>query len=115
VKKKQTINHPLLKKTWLYDTIMEAIEPDLTTENFKKLGKKYKGESREDKAARGRRYDEAFRMFDEILAGINDHFMSDVREKKSLVREKLQREEEEERSQEIESIEQEFGTLDPSL
>lgn len=59
--------HPYLSPEWLYDTLMEQIDPDLTLENIKMLDEKYKGETAEQKEQRNLRYQASFEIYDECL------------------------------------------------
>lgn len=44
----------------VYDSIMQEIEPELTTENLDTLDEKYEGETKEESKARAERYKQAF-------------------------------------------------------
>ncbi len=52
----------------LYDTIMGAIEPELTSDGMKMLDAKYKGETREQLSSRQARYDIAFAQYNKAYA-----------------------------------------------
>lgn len=53
----------------LYDTIMGAIEPELTTAGMQTLDAKYKGETKEQLVSRQARYDIAFAQYNKAYAG----------------------------------------------
>lgn len=59
--------HPYLSPEWLYDTLMEKIDPDLTLANIGKLDEKYNGETPEQKKERELRYVASFAIYDECL------------------------------------------------
>jgi hypothetical protein len=48
----------------VYDTIMNAIEPDLTTSKLPLLKEKYKDETQKEASNRAARYDRAFKEYD---------------------------------------------------
>ena len=50
----------------IYDSIMGQIEPELVSSSIPLLRKKYANESQEDKAARRKRYNDAFAKYDEM-------------------------------------------------
>ena len=52
---------------WLYDRLMLAIEPELTTAQMPYLDEKYRGESDTDRTARMQRYSAAFATFGTML------------------------------------------------
>ena len=58
----------------LYDALMGHIEPELVTDASKLLDEKYKDETPEHHAARMKRYEAAYKKFDEEFSG----FMADV-------------------------------------
>ena len=58
----------LLTGQEIFDSIMGAIEPDLTSENAKKLNEKYAGEGRGEQKTRMLRYQKAFVEYDERYA-----------------------------------------------
>lgn len=57
----------VLSPQWIYDVLMEVIEPDLTSANIKTADEKYAGETEDDKVARYERYQLAFDILDECL------------------------------------------------
>jgi len=60
-----TLTLPKLPKAEeLYNSIMEAIEPELTTSQIPVLKQKYVKETATEKAARLKRYDQAFAAYD---------------------------------------------------
>jgi hypothetical protein len=62
-------NRPVLPTAQeLYDTLMEAIEPDLCTNNLIDLEEKYIGETPELRDARMARYAEAYKKYDAAYA-----------------------------------------------
>ncbi|MFH0851969.1 MAG: hypothetical protein V1876_04445 [Candidatus Peregrinibacteria bacterium] len=52
----------------IFDSIMVEIEPELTTAGSKGLDEKYKGETPEQKKARGERYAKAFEEYEKHYA-----------------------------------------------
>lgn len=74
----------------LYNTIMADIEPDLLLENLANLNAKYEGESEATKAARLKRYEEAYAKFDIEF----QKFMNDVDEQVRFTRRAALREKE---------------------
>jgi hypothetical protein len=52
--------------SFLYDALMEQIEPELTTERIAKLDEMYVGETEEEKKERGEYYKECFGLFSEM-------------------------------------------------
>lgn len=48
----------------LYDSLMSAIEPELTTSQLPLLDQKYKDETPEEADARAKRYDKAYEEYD---------------------------------------------------
>ena len=60
----------------LYNTLMAEIEPDLLLNSIGTLDAKYAGESPEEHTARMKRYEAAYKKFDESF----DKFMSEVHE-----------------------------------
>ncbi len=56
---------------WLYDSLMEQIEPELMSATIETLEKKYANETEKEKEARALRYEEAFKLYDECLAELD--------------------------------------------
>jgi len=63
---------------WLYDELMQHIEPDLLTDQIAHADEKYAGESDEDRAARYERYTIAFMAFEDALVGFEERLRDDV-------------------------------------
>ncbi|MDO8649195.1 MAG: hypothetical protein Q7R81_05435 [Candidatus Peregrinibacteria bacterium] len=93
----------------LYDVLMAEIEPDLLLENIPTLDAKYAGETPEDKEARNKRYEVAYKKFDEECA----KFMIEVDDEvKASKRTALKQKEESAKTQEsaaITTLEQAFS------
>ncbi|MBI1812702.1 hypothetical protein HYR82_02890 [Candidatus Peregrinibacteria bacterium] len=86
----------------LYDVLMAEIEPDLLLANIPTLDAKYAGESAEDHAARMKRYEAAYKAFDEEFAA----FMADVNDQvRTSRRDSLKTNEEKDRTQEATALE----------
>lgn len=63
----------------LYDKIMSTIEPDLTSENIKKLDAQYASETRKEKKARMQRYKKAFMRYLDAYEAYQAKQTSDIR------------------------------------
>jgi len=50
--------------TEVYDALMQTIEPELVTANIKHLDHNHKNESKEQRAARYKRYEKAYAQYD---------------------------------------------------
>lgn len=59
-----------LSAEWVYDTLMQEIEPDLTTGSIRTLDTKYAGESPEEREIRMERYTLAFEVFEQALVEV---------------------------------------------
>lgn len=94
--------------TWLYDFIMETIEPDLTSENVEILEEKYTYEEDFEREARLERYEKAFAEFDMNLQQINDQLALEAREEKKSIRKKVVEKEQSQREEEAEQAEHLF-------
>lgn len=68
----------VLTPEWYYNTLMEEIEPELTTYNFPTIEKRYEDESIDDQAERLKRYELAFQLFDECLDELELDFSFDA-------------------------------------
>lgn len=66
----QPSSSAVLSPQWVYDTLMESIEPELMSDSIGKLDEKYEGEDEGDRAARMGRYHLAFMILDECLDDI---------------------------------------------
>ena len=85
----------------LYNLLMVDIEPDLLLENIPGLDAKYAGETPEQHDARLKRYEVAYKKFDEEFS----KFMVDVDQKvRSTKRESLHNKEQEARKDEENTI-----------
>ncbi len=62
----------------LYNILMGAIEPDLTTEMIPVLDEMYFGETQEENAARMKRYAQAIELFRARAAEFADNFKSAI-------------------------------------
>lgn len=56
-----------LTPQWVYDALMEIIEPDLMTKNLPNLETMVDGETAQEKTERFKSYTEAFKLLDECL------------------------------------------------
>ncbi|MFH0851160.1 MAG: hypothetical protein V1876_00220 [Candidatus Peregrinibacteria bacterium] len=63
---------------WLYDEIMQWIEPDLCSGSIAQLDDLYPGETAEDRAARYERYTIAFMAFEDALLNYQERVQDDV-------------------------------------
>jgi len=101
-----------MKDGWLYDAIMEVIEPELTEQSIGTLDGTYRSESKDAHVKRMARYDRAFAAFDDVLtslgAGMIEKTRAQGRSKKAAVR----KQEEKERGATLSKLEQD---LDSSL
>ncbi len=57
---------------WLYDEIMQHIEPDLLSDRIDALEERYKGETKEQRADRLSKYMLAFKIFTESLQEVSE-------------------------------------------
>lgn len=73
-----TQTHTPLSAAWLYDELMQHIEPDLLSSNVSSLDAVHAGESAEERAERLNRYVVAFRIFGECLEELSDVSHDDV-------------------------------------
>lgn len=74
-----------LSAQWVYDTLMEEIEPDLMTANILKLDETYAGETEAEKMDRMDRYEVAFTILDECLEDLGyDMEINAIRIKKDM-------------------------------
>lgn len=74
-----------LSPQWIYDVLMQEIEPDLTSANIKTLDERYAGESAGDKQARYERYEYAFILLDECLEDLKVDMHFDALELKQAM------------------------------
>lgn len=65
-----------LSPQWIYDTLMEQIEPDLTSANIQRADELYPEETPDEKTARYERYELAFILLNECLEdlAVDAHF-----------------------------------------
>lgn len=68
----QTQTQPAPQLEWLYDAIMRLVEPELLSANIPLLDEQYQDETAEQHEARMKRYEDAFRRFNEILTNFGD-------------------------------------------
>ena len=97
---------------WLYDFIMQTIEPDLLSSTIGTLDEKYAGESATDRNARLFRYKKAFEDFDDLLNLIQDGLTEKAQHQKKQARKKVLDTESVEKSGRVEAMEQEIETFD---
>ena len=69
---------PVLTAASLYDSLMEGIEPDLTTKNIGKLDALYAGETAEEKMLRLEQYEFAFAVFEQAMSATAGLLQADV-------------------------------------
>ncbi len=62
----------------LFDSIMEHIEPELTSQGVKKLAETYKNETPADQATRKQRYELAFERYEQAYQGYLDTLQAQV-------------------------------------
>lgn len=70
----------------IYDAIMAEIQPELTSAIYPTLAEKYKDETEDDRAARMKRYEEAFAEYDKRYAVFLQKVNTDVHEMKKSAR-----------------------------
>lgn len=63
---------------WLYDELMQYIEPELVSTTIGTLDELYKGESPAERKARMEQYAAAFFIFDECLKDLEESLWDDV-------------------------------------
>lgn len=68
------VQSEVMSPLWVYDTLMETIEPDLMSTNIQTLDEKYAHETPEKRTKRMERYVASFEIFDECLADLADEF-----------------------------------------
>ena len=82
----------------VYDALMGRIAPELVTAEIPKLQEMYKGETSQQRKARGERYKEAYTQYESILAqltaGISNHARVQRREALSSAETDSRKEEE---------------------
>lgn len=93
---------------WLYDEIMQHIEPDLLSKNLPFLDDKYKGETEAEHADRMASYDTSFEIFDRAFEGFQSEFIGEVKTVKKEVRNKAQAQAKAEDEQVLKTIEKDF-------
>lgn len=79
---------------WLYDRIMLAIEPELTTAQMQHLDELYADETSEEYEDRMQRYAKAFQIFQTLLADFGDYLFEQSRAVTNERRRKRAKEEE---------------------
>jgi len=97
---------------WLYDFLMEGIEPDLLLEE-KELSARYADESPIDHDARMERYEKAFAEFDRVLGMVSAAMVREAQAEKSARRKKLSLREKAERTSESKSAEESLDSFNP--
>jgi hypothetical protein len=70
IQRRDTPQPDYLSPEWVFDALMEHINPDLTIANRSKLQDRYPGESDEDRKARFEQYELAFLVLNECLADL---------------------------------------------
>ncbi len=63
---------------WLYDEIMQHIEPELMTDQIGKLEERYKDESPEEREDRLQRYTVSFIIFQDALQSFEERMRDDM-------------------------------------
>ena len=86
----------------LYDMIMREIEPDLLSYNIPKLDEYYKDETEEQHKERMKRYDVAYKQFEEKLQEFMNNVQDEVRGTK---RDSLLAKEQEDKEHDMEVLE----------
>lgn len=98
-----------LTTDWLFDAIMGAIEPALVTKNaHEKTFAKNDGESPQEYSERLRSYEDAFTVLEDMLNRIERSYITKAHRKKEEMQQTMRKEEEKERTKELENIEQLF-------
>lgn len=95
---------------WIYDALMEQIEPDLMTTNVRTLDERYAGESPDDKAARYERYQLALMVMDECLEDLMMDMHFDVLELKHALTQMAKQENREEERDAIADVERQLDS-----
>lgn len=103
---------PALSPQWLYDTLMEVIESDLTSENILKLDDTYKNESNEDREVRMERYEWAFALLDECLLDIQEDMKNDALTIQHAMKLVAARESDDQDAKTMEEIEEDLANSD---
>lgn len=90
----------------LYNALMSKIEPDLVTSVLPTLDAKYKGESKEDAAARAKRYEAAFAEYEKQLKAYVAGLQGQVHQYKRAAIQSAEKDERTKEGTELNSLEQ---------
>lgn len=89
----------------LYNLLMSAIEPDLTTDQLPLLDEKYKSETPEQAKARADRYEKAFAEYDKQLDAYLAKLEAKVHQYQSAARKSVEKEERVKEEKELSGLE----------
>ncbi|MDD5026203.1 MAG: hypothetical protein PHH13_02380 [Candidatus Peribacteraceae bacterium] len=101
-----------MKEGWLYDAIMEVLEPELMSQSIETLDGTYRSESAEAHTERMARYDRAFATFDDVLTSLGADMIEKTRAQGRGKKAAVRKQEEKERGASLTKLEQD---LDSSL
>ncbi len=106
-----TVPPKLLTGEQVYNLIMQAIEPELTTDQRSVLDEKYKGETPEQAKERVVRYRKAFEMYDIAYQKYMEELATAVRGYQTALRRDIEQGAKEKDSTGLTSIESALSTL----
>ena len=95
---------------WIYNVIMEQIEPDLLSDRIPTLPEKYKNESVQEKKTRMHAYAQAFKIFEEVFKEMTDGVYAEIEQLKKEAQQHRATEEQSEKRQQLLSIEEHFDS-----
>ena len=93
----------------VYNTLMADIEPDLMLETIPLLDQKYAGESKADHDVRMKRYEAAYRKFDEEFTKLMAEVNEEVRQEKKTALHSKEEAARSEESTQLQSLEASFA------
>ena len=99
----------ILSNAEIYDQLMSAIEPDLTTNQVPLLDQKYANETEQDEKVRMERYNKAFEAFDLALTQYLSELHTQVANYCSSLRKHAEKESSQEENLQLTNIEKQFS------
>lgn len=102
----------LYSPEWLYDALMEIIEPELMIGNVREADEKHKEETAQERARRYAHYEECFGTYDDCLKDLEEFWTEGAAEIKKAVQDHATKETKQSESKIMQGIETSLDNSD---